>query len=59
MKNHFESIDQVNNLREIQALRRLSLQPHVIKLEEVLHDQQSDRLTLVFVCHLPELDNGS
>lgn len=25
MKNHFDSIEQVNNLREIQALRRLSV----------------------------------
>ena len=28
MKNHFDSLDQVNNLREIQALRRLSPHPH-------------------------------
>lgn len=36
MKNKFESIDQVNNLREIQALRRLSPHPNIIKLYEVL-----------------------
>ena len=36
MKNHFESLDQVNNLREIQALRRLSPFPNVVKLIEVL-----------------------
>ena len=48
MKNHFESIDQVNNLREIQALRRLSPHPHIVKLEEVLYDQPSGRLALVF-----------
>jgi renal tumor antigen len=36
MKNHFDSLDQVNNLREIQALRRLSPFPHVITLLEVL-----------------------
>ncbi|DBA05212.1 TPA: hypothetical protein N0F65_005062 [Lagenidium giganteum] len=48
MKNHFESIDQVNNLREIQALRRLSPHQHIIKLEEVLYDQPSGRLALVF-----------
>jgi renal tumor antigen len=35
MKNTFDSIDQVNNLREIQALRRLSGHPHIIKLHEV------------------------
>lgn len=48
MKNHFDSIDQVNNLREIQALRRLSPHPHIVKLEEVLYDQPSGRLALVF-----------
>ena len=41
MKNHFNSIEQVylnqvNNLREIQALRKLSPHPCIIKLLEVL-----------------------
>ena len=45
MKNHFDSIDQViqarrnfqvHNLREIQALKRLSPHPHIIRLLEVL-----------------------
>jgi len=48
MKNRFDSIDQVNNLREIQALRRLSPHEHVISLEEVLYDQPTGRLALVF-----------
>lgn len=48
MKNRFDSIDQVNNLREIQALRRLSPHEHIIGLEEVLYDQPSGRLALVF-----------
>eukprot|EP01035_Chromulina_nebulosa_P017540 gene17540-23102_t len=48
MKNRFDSIDQVNNLREIQALRRLSPHDHVITLEEVLYDQPTGRLALVF-----------
>eukprot|EP00971_Amphidinium_carterae_P088063 1742053-Amphidinium_carterae.1 len=34
MKNYFDSIDQVNNLREIQALRRLAGHPNIIKLHE-------------------------
>jgi len=38
----------VNNLREIQALRRLSPHEHVISLEEVLYDQPTGRLALVF-----------
>jgi len=48
MKNHFDSLDQVNNLREIQALRRLSPHPGIIKLAEVLYDQPTGRLALVF-----------
>lgn len=48
MKNTFESIDQVNNLREIQALRRLSPHANIITLLEVLYDQPSGRLALVF-----------
>lgn len=39
---------QVNNLREIQALRRLSPHEHIISLEEVLYDQPTGRLALVF-----------
>jgi len=48
MKNHFDNIDQVNNLREIQALQRLSPNPHIVKLYEVLYDQPTGRLALVF-----------
>ena len=48
MKNQFASLDKVNNLREIQALRRLSPNPGIIKLYEVLYDQSSGRLALVF-----------
>ncbi|GBG91254.1 hypothetical protein CBR_g52140 [Chara braunii] len=48
MKNHFDSLEQVNNLREIQALRRLSPHANVIKLLEVLYDQPTGRLALVF-----------
>ena len=36
MKNQFDSIEQVNNLREIQALRRLSPHSNIIRLLEVL-----------------------
>lgn len=39
---------QVNSLREIQALRRLSPHGHIIKLLEVLFDQPTGRLALVF-----------
>ena len=39
MKETFESEEQVEHLREIQALRRLSPHPGVIKLIEVLYEQ--------------------
>eukprot|EP01062_Namystynia_karyoxenos_P077090 TRINITY_DN768_c2_g1_i1.p1 TRINITY_DN768_c2_g1~~TRINITY_DN768_c2_g1_i1.p1 ORF type:complete len:482 (+),score=163.45 TRINITY_DN768_c2_g1_i1:81-1448(+) len=48
MKNHFDSVEQVNRLREIQALRRLSPHPNIIKLYEVLYDRSTGRLALVF-----------
>jgi Serine/threonine protein kinase len=38
----------VNNLREIQALKRLTPHPHIVNLEEVLYDQPSGRLAMVF-----------
>jgi renal tumor antigen len=36
MKSHFTSMEQVNNLREIQALRRLSPHNNIIRLVEIL-----------------------
>jgi len=48
MKNHFQSIDQVNNLREIQALRRLNPHSNIVRLHEVLFDKGTGRLALVF-----------
>ena len=36
MKNLFNSIEQVNNLREVQALKRLSNHKNIINLIEVL-----------------------
>lgn len=48
MKGNFDSFQQVNNLREIQALKRLSPHPNIIHLEEVLFDQPSGRLAMVF-----------
>lgn len=48
MKNHFDSVDHVNRLREIQALRRLSPHANIVKLLEVLYDRSTGRLALVF-----------
>src|SRR6185437_4517408 len=48
MKSSFKNMEQVNSLREIQALRRLNPHPNVIDLEEVLYDSATGRLALVF-----------
>jgi len=48
MRNKFTSLEQVNSLREIQALRRLSPDPGIVQLDEVLFDETSGRLALVF-----------
>lgn len=48
MKNHFDSLEQVKKLREIQALERLSPHPHIINLFEVLYDEATGWLALVF-----------
>mmetsp|Transcript_34121 Transcript_34121/g.33297 ORF Transcript_34121/g.33297 Transcript_34121/m.33297 type:complete len:106 (-) Transcript_34121:1020-1337(-) len=48
MKSHFYNIDQVNNLREIQALKRLTPHPNIVNLLEVLYDEPTGRLALVF-----------
>jgi len=69
MKESYTSASKVNNLREIQALRRLTPHPNIINLEEVLFDQPTGRLAMVFelmdknlydlICGRREhLDNG-
>lgn len=50
MKSCFDTMEQVNKLREIQALRRLSPHPNIIQLQEALYDKKSGSLSLVFEC---------
>nr|XP_017832827.1 MAPK/MAK/MRK overlapping kinase isoform X4 [Callithrix jacchus]XP_035117444.1 MAPK/MAK/MRK overlapping kinase isoform X4 [Callithrix jacchus] len=54
MKQRFESIDQVNSLREIQALRRLNPHPNILTLHEVLFDRKSGSLALI--CELMDMN---
>ncbi|MGH0187160.1 UNVERIFIED_CONTAM: hypothetical protein FKN15_034044 [Acipenser sinensis] len=54
MKQRFESTEQVNNLREIQAMRRLSPHPNILQLHEVLHDRKTGSLSLI--CELMEMN---
>eukprot|EP00050_Salpingoeca_kvevrii_P019636 m.88539 g.88539 ORF g.88539 m.88539 type:complete len:473 (-) comp8507_c1_seq1:68-1486(-) len=54
MKHHYQSEEQVNNLREVQALRRLNPHPNIIKLVEVVFDPKNKTLDLV--CELMEMN---
>ncbi|XP_043553295.1 MAPK/MAK/MRK overlapping kinase-like isoform X2 [Chiloscyllium plagiosum] len=54
MKQHVESMEQVNNLREIQAMRRLSLHPNILQLHEVAYDKKSGSLALI--CELMDMN---
>ncbi|XP_076098270.1 MAPK/MAK/MRK overlapping kinase-like isoform X1 [Mytilus galloprovincialis] len=54
MKQTYESIEQVNNLREIQAMRRLSPHSNILELQEVIFDKKSG--TLVLICELMDMN---
>ncbi|XP_058511268.1 MAPK/MAK/MRK overlapping kinase isoform X2 [Ochotona princeps] len=54
MKQRFESMEQVNSLREIQALRRLNPHPNILTLHEVVFDRKSGCLALV--CELMDMN---
>ncbi|XP_033706483.1 MAPK/MAK/MRK overlapping kinase isoform X1 [Tursiops truncatus] len=54
MKQHFGSIEQVNNLREIQALRHLNPHPNILTLHEVVFDRKSGSLALI--CELMDMN---
>ncbi|XP_057315781.1 MAPK/MAK/MRK overlapping kinase-like [Hydractinia symbiolongicarpus] len=47
MKQHFDSLEQVNNLREIQCMRRLSPHANVVDLKEVIFDKKTGTLALI------------
>ncbi|XP_011405604.1 PREDICTED: MAPK/MAK/MRK overlapping kinase-like isoform X2 [Amphimedon queenslandica] len=54
MKQKYSNMTQVNNLREIQALRRLNPHPNVIELKEVIFDRQTGTLSLI--CELMNMN---
>ncbi|KAM8921193.1 MAPK/MAK/MRK overlapping kinase [Pelodytes ibericus] len=54
MKQHFKNTEQANNLREVQALRRLSPHPNILILHEVVFDRKSGSLALV--CELMDMN---
>ena len=47
LKNTFNSIDQVNSLREIQALKKLKGHKNIIKLYEVIFEESTGKASLV------------
>jgi len=47
MKQKFHSVQQVNSLREVQALRRLNPHSHIIGLKEIIFDRRIGSLSLV------------
>ena len=61
MKAHYKSKEEVQKLNEVRALKRLSTHSNIITLIEVLYDQSTCRLALVFElmeCNLYEIIKG-
>lgn len=54
MKQRYESIDQVNNLREIQAMRRLNPHGNVVELKDIIFDKGNGKLALI--CELMDMN---
>ena len=48
MKGKFSSADQVDNLREVQALRRLNPHPNIVNMYEVVYGREDKTLDMVF-----------
>ncbi|KAJ3101734.1 hypothetical protein HDU97_001084 [Phlyctochytrium planicorne] len=57
-RKHFQSMEEIEGLREIQALKRLNPHPNIIDLEDVIFDPKHGILSLNFElmdCNLYEL----
>ena len=48
MKEQFTNVDQVNNLRELQALKKLNPHCNIIDLLDVVYETNYGRLSLIF-----------
>lgn len=48
MKGKYSSLEQVNNLREVQALRRLNPHHNIVQLIDIVYDPKVKTLDLVF-----------
>ncbi|KFQ24670.1 MAPK/MAK/MRK overlapping kinase, partial [Mesitornis unicolor] len=47
MKQHFESMEKVNNLEEIRVLSKLSPHPNIVTLYEVIFDKKAGTVSLI------------
>ncbi|XP_057714965.1 MAPK/MAK/MRK overlapping kinase-like isoform X1 [Corythoichthys intestinalis] len=54
MKQTFNSVEQANNLREVQAMRRLSPHANIIHLHELIFDKETGTVSLI--CELMEMN---
>ena len=54
MKQKYETVEQVCNLREVQAMRRLNPHVNVVELLEIIFDRRSG--TVALVCELMEMN---
>ena len=48
MKKKYQSVDKVRRIKQIQALKQLAPHQNIIKLIEVLYDEPTGKLALVF-----------
>ncbi|XP_029937913.1 MAPK/MAK/MRK overlapping kinase isoform X2 [Myripristis murdjan] len=54
MKQTINSLEQANNLREVQAMKRLSPHTNIIQLHELIFDKETGTLSLI--CELMEMN---
>nr|XP_057946246.1 MAPK/MAK/MRK overlapping kinase-like isoform X3 [Doryrhamphus excisus] len=54
MKQTINSVEQANNLREVQAMRRLSPHANIIQLHDLVFDKESGTVSLI--CELMEMN---
>ncbi|XP_066550724.1 MAPK/MAK/MRK overlapping kinase isoform X2 [Amia ocellicauda] len=54
MKQPLESLEQANNLREVQAMKRLSPHPNILQLHELIFDKKTGSLSLI--CELMDMN---
>lgn len=54
MKQSISSLEQANNLREVQAMKRLSPHANIIQLHELIYDKKTGTVSLI--CELMEMN---